>query len=161
MMGVMRLRIAVLASVALLAVGACDLEVGVVPTDQGSAVPAGSSISDASDGPTARRTLVPPTPTPLPTFLVYVVRPSDSLLSIARRLHTTARSIAYWNRATYKNLDPDSPGYAPDKIQVGWKLRYLPGQTTDGEDDLSSPDAAGPSGGSFDVGASASPTAAP
>src|SRR4029077_7499263 len=115
----MRLRIALLASVAFLSVAACDLEIGVQPTDQGSAGLAGSSISDASAGPTARRTLVPPTPTPLPTFLVYVVRPSDSLLSIARRLHTTARSIAYWNRATYKNLDPDSPGYAPDKIQVG------------------------------------------
>ena len=63
MMSVMRLRIAVLASVALLAVGACDLEIGVEPTDQGSA---GSSISDASAGPTARRTLVPPPPTPLP-----------------------------------------------------------------------------------------------
>jgi hypothetical protein len=160
-MSAMSLRLAVLASVALLAVAACDLQVGVEPTDQGSAGPAGSSIADASAGPTGRRSLVPPTPTPLPTFLVYVVRPSDSLLSIAKRLHTTGRSLAYWNRAAYKSLDPDAPGYAPDKIQVGWKLRYIPGQTTNGQDDLASPDVAGPSDGSFDAGASASPAASP
>ncbi len=141
-MRVMRPRLAVLVTVALFIVTACDLETGLGPTDGGSA-PAGSASIDASAGSSTRHSLVPPTPTPLPTFLVYVVKPSDSLLTIAKRLHTTGRSLAYWNRATYKTLDPDSPGYAPDKIQVGWKLRYLPGQETNGEDEMASPDVVG------------------
>ena len=139
-MTLMRPRLAVLVTVALLAVTACDLETGVGPADGGSAALPGSPASGASPGSSVRRTLVPPTPTPLPTFLVYVVRPADTLLSIAKRFPTTGRSLAYWNRATYKTLDPDSPGDAPDTIQVGWKLRYVPGQTTDGEDEMASPD---------------------
>jgi LysM domain len=144
---VMRLHLAVLATVALFVVTACDT--GLAPQDEGSGAPLGSAAIDASAGASAgtsaRHSLVPPTPTPLPTFLIYVVKPSDSLLSIAKRLRTTGRSLAYWNRATYKNLDPDSPGYAPDKIQVGWKLRYLPGQQTNGQDEMASPDVAEPS----------------
>ncbi|MFI5227131.1 MAG: LysM peptidoglycan-binding domain-containing protein [Candidatus Limnocylindrales bacterium] len=137
----MRPHLAVLVTVTLFIVTACDT--GLAPGDEGSGAPLGSAAADASAGSSIRHSLVPPTPTPLPTFLVYVVKPADSLLTIAKRLHTTGRSLAYWNRATYKTLDPDSPGYAPDKIQVGWKLRYLPGQTTDGEDELASPDVPG------------------
>jgi peptidoglycan/xylan/chitin deacetylase (PgdA/CDA1 family) len=55
----------------------------------------------------------------------------DSLLSIARRFNTSARSIAFWNRDTYPSLDPDSKNYSPNNIQVGWRLRLQPGVTID------------------------------
>jgi spore germination protein YaaH len=77
---------------------------------------------------------VRPTPTPLPTFLVYTVRPGDTLTSIARQFRTTPRSIAFWNRTTYPSLDPDSPGYAPDSIKAGWDLMLVPDVELDPED---------------------------
>jgi spore germination protein YaaH len=77
---------------------------------------------------------VRPTPTPLPTFLVYTVRPGDTLTSIARQFGTTARSIAFWNRTTYPSLDPDSPDYAPDTIKAGWNLLLVPDVELDPED---------------------------
>ena len=157
-MAAMRPRLALLACAALLAVAACDVDTGLGTGDGSPGAGASGDAAAGSAGASGRHALVPPTPTPRPTFLVYVVKPSDSLLSIAKRLGTTGRSIAYWNRATYKNLDPDSPGYAPDKIQVGWKLRYIPGKTTNGDDDLASPDVVGPDDGSG-AGASGSPGA--
>jgi LysM domain len=85
-------------------------------------------------GPSSRPSFVRPTPTPLPTFLVYTVRPGDTLTSIARMFGTTARSIAFWNRATYPSLDPDSPSYAPDSIKAGWNLLLVPDVELDPED---------------------------
>jgi spore germination protein YaaH len=79
---------------------------------------------------------------PSPTPLVYTVKPGDSLLSIAKRFKTTGRSIAYWNRATYPSLDPDSSKYDPDRIEVGWKLVLTPGVTIDQA--LESPPAGSP-----------------
>lgn len=76
-------------------------------------------------------TFVRPTPTPQPTFLVYIVRPGDSLTSIARAHTTTARSIAFWNRDAYPSLDPESEGYAPNRIEVGWALALVPNLTYD------------------------------
>jgi len=70
-------------------------------------------------------------PTPVPTFLVYVVRSGDSLTSIARAHETTARSIAFWNRDAYPSLDPESEGYSPNRIEVGWALALIPGTTYD------------------------------
>ncbi len=67
-----------------------------------------------------------PTPTPLPTFLNYVVKSGDSLTSIAKAHGTTARSIAFWNRTRHPSLDPDSPDYAPDRIAIGWILQLVP-----------------------------------
>jgi len=162
----MRPRLALLACAALLAVAACDLDTGLGTGDGSPGAESSGDSASGSAGPSGRHVLVPPTATPRPTFLVYVVKPSDSLLTIAKRLGTTGRSLAYWNRATYKNLDPDSPGYAPDKIQVGWKLRYIPGKVTDGDDDLASPDVVGQddgsgAGGSGAPGASGSPGASP
>ena len=151
-MTAMRPRLALLTCAALLAVAACDLDTGLATDDGSSGAEASGDAASGSAVPSGRHVLVPPTATPRPTFLVYVVKPSDSLLSIAKRLGTTGRSLAYWNRATYKNLDPDSPGYAPDRIQVGWKLRYIPGKTTDGDDDLASPDVGGQDDGSGDSG---------
>jgi hypothetical protein len=47
---------------------------------------------------------------------------------------TTARSIAFWNRANHPSLDPDSPSYAPDRIQAGWNLFLVPDVELDPED---------------------------
>jgi hypothetical protein len=57
----------------------------------------------------------------------------DSLNSIAKKYATTARSLAFWNRSTYPSLDPDSPDYAPGRLQVGWTLRLIPGLVYDEE----------------------------
>jgi LysM domain len=75
-----------------------------------------------------------PTPLPQPTFLVYVVGPGDTLSSIANAYATKAQSIAYWNRAAYPSLDPDSPRYDPNTIQVGWTLLLIPFGEVDPED---------------------------
>jgi nucleoid-associated protein YgaU len=77
-------------------------------------------------GPSAPPSFVRPTPTPLPTFLSYVVKAGDTLDSIARAHGTTTRSIAFWNRSTYPSLDPDSSAYAPDRIAIGWVLLLVP-----------------------------------
>jgi len=86
-----------------------------------------------SSSPTASpaRTFVRPTPTPAPTFTSYVVRAGDSLNSIARTYRTTARSLAWWNRGAYPNLDPQSATYAPGHIEPGWVLVVMPGVVVD------------------------------
>jgi hypothetical protein len=89
-------------------------------------------------GPTPRPSFVPPTPTPAPTFLVYVVARGDNLNTIAHKFGTTARSLAFWNRATYPTLDPDAPGYRPDLLQVGWTLLLVPDIVVN-EDELPAP----------------------
>ena len=81
----------------------------------------------APSGPTQRPTIVAPTPTPAPTFLVHVVVSGENLNSIARTFATTARSIAFWNRTTYPSLDPESEAYRPDNLKVGWTLFLIPG----------------------------------
>ena len=75
-----------------------------------------------------------PTPLPQPTFLVHVVAPGDTLSSIADAYGTRAQSIAYWNRAMYPSLDPESPRYDPNTIQVGWTLVLIPFGEVDPED---------------------------
>ena len=87
------------------------------PTPTPTAVPS---------GPPAPPSFVRPTPTPLPTFLSYVVKAGDTLDSIAAAHGTTVRSIAFWNRSTYPSLDPDSSAYAPDRIAIGWVLLLVP-----------------------------------
>jgi hypothetical protein len=101
--------------------------------------PAGSGSSSLAtigplptlSGPTQRPTIVAPTPTPRPTFLVHVVVQGDSLNTIAHRYGTTARSIAFWNRATYPSLDPESANYRPDLLKLGWTLFLIPNDTVD------------------------------
>ncbi len=88
----------------------------------------GSGAASSGAGPSAR-----PTAVPGPTFATYVVRRGDTLSGLAARFRTTLESLAYWNRARYPSLDPDSPGYRPDRIEVGWTLVYLPGQVVDPE----------------------------
>jgi nucleoid-associated protein YgaU len=63
----------------------------------------------------------------MPTFMAYVVKRGDSLYTIAHRFGTKGRSIAFWNRATYPSLDPESSRYSPNSIQVGWTLVLIPG----------------------------------
>ena len=67
----------------------------------------------------------------MPTFRAYVVKAGDSLNTIGRRFATTARSIAFWNRATYPSLDPDSSRYSPNSIRIGWTLVLIPGVVFD------------------------------
>jgi Tfp pilus assembly protein FimV len=106
-----------------IAVGAC-LPASVRPTPQPTPTPTPSP----TPAPTPSPTPGPPTPTPAPAFVVYKVKRGDTLLTIARRYATSGRSIAYWNRDRYPSLDPETAGYTPDRIQVGWVLRILPGQ---------------------------------
>jgi hypothetical protein len=82
-------------------------------------------------GPSVAPTFSRPTPSPGPTFAIYTVKRGDSLNSIAKRFHTTARSISWWNRGAYPSLDPEAPGYDPNTIRVGWKLVILPGIVVD------------------------------
>lgn len=72
-----------------------------------------------------------PTPEPSPTFSRYVVKRGDTLATIADRFGTSIESLSYWNRARYPSLDPDSPAYAPDRIQAGWTLGYIPNTLVD------------------------------
>jgi hypothetical protein len=103
-------------------------------TGEGSAAPA-NTTSPRPTGPTPVPSFAVPTPTPYPTFLVVVVARGDSLNTIAHRFGTTARSIAFWNRATYPSLDPDSPRYRPGLLQIGWTLALVPNVVVD-EDEL-------------------------
>jgi peptidoglycan/xylan/chitin deacetylase (PgdA/CDA1 family) len=82
-----------------------------------------------------------PTPTPAPTFATWTVRAGDTLIALAERFGTTPESLAYWNRARYPSLDPDSPAYRPDRIEAGWRLSYIPGAVVDPEN---LPPASGP-----------------
>jgi hypothetical protein len=93
----------------------------------------GSPGVSGAPSPAGSPTFTRPTPTPLPTFLSYVVRPGDSLNSIAARFETKARSIAWWNRGQHPSLDPESAAYNPGRIEVGWTLVLLPGTIVDEE----------------------------
>ncbi len=88
----------------------------------------------AASGPSSRPSFLRPTPTPHPTFLAYVVKAGDTLTSIAREHRTTPRSIAFWNREAHPSLDPDSPSYAPNRIEIGWVLLLVPDLEVDPED---------------------------
>jgi LysM domain-containing protein len=106
-----------------LAVAAC-LPASVRPPAPPPATPTPTPTAPPTPTPTPG----PPTPTPGPSFALYTVKSGDTLTSIARRFKTDGRSIAYWNRDTYPGLDPESAGYRPDAIKVGWVLRILRGQ---------------------------------
>ena len=128
-----RTPIAVLLSAGLLlAVGMAGCGLGEMPTRPPTASPSLPPTAPPTSGPTV--VLLPsPSATAVPssTPLVYLVQPGDNLLSIARRYRTTGRSIALWNRATYPSLDPSSPAYDPNRIEVGWHLTLIPGVVAD------------------------------
>ena len=118
---------------AVLSLAGCDLAeltptAGPIGTDVASAPASLEPSTEPSPS------FVRPTPTPLPTFLVYVVRSGDTLSSIANAFGTKAQSVAYWNRAAYPSLDPESTRYDPNTIQVGWTLRLIPYGEVDPED---------------------------
>ncbi len=123
--------------IALSIVAACDPTAppathAAALTDSSPATPfAASSSPSPSPSIWPSPTLAAITPRPEPTFLAYLVAPGDTLTSIARRNATTARSIAFWNRATYPSLDPESASYEPDRVEVGWKLVLIPGTVVD------------------------------
>jgi peptidoglycan/xylan/chitin deacetylase (PgdA/CDA1 family) len=122
-----------LALVLVLLVGAAVLLSGLPRDPDGgvpTATPSGSAVA-ASPSVSVRPSFVRPTPTPVPTFFVYIVKSGDSLNSIADDHGTTARSIAFWNREQYPSLDPLSEGYEPDRIEVGWQLRLMPNAVYD------------------------------
>jgi hypothetical protein len=98
------------------------LQMASRPTPAPIATPPPTEPPPATPTPTPG----PPTPTPIPTFTTYTVKGGDTLTSIGKKFHVTPRSIAYWNRDTYPTLDPESPKYKPNALQVGWVLRVLP-----------------------------------
>ena len=110
-----------------------------------------SSGTPTTPSPTPTQTVSPspsfvrPTPTPGPTFTAYVVRAGDTLSSIARSFATSPRSLAWWNRAAYPTLDPESEAYAPNHIEPGWTLVLMPGVIVDDANPPSpSPGSSGP-----------------
>jgi len=104
--------------------GASGLPASPSPAERAAASPSASAPSRPFR----------PTPTPAPTFALYAVRRGDTLIELAARFETTPESLAYWNRARYPSLDPESPSFRPDRIEVGWELVYLPGAVVDPED---------------------------
>ena len=84
-------------------------------------------------GPTPTPSFVRPTPTPQPTLMSYIVKSGDSLEKIAKRFHTSARSISFWSRAMYPSLDPESGNYRPNFLGVGWTLLLIPNAEVDPE----------------------------
>jgi len=96
-----------------------------------SVAPSAPTATPAPTGPTPSPSFVRPIPTPLPTFTTHVVASGDSLISLARTYSTTPFSIAIWNRDTYPSLDPESAGYDPNRIEVGWTLVIQPNVTID------------------------------
>jgi nucleoid-associated protein YgaU len=118
-----RLRPATAALLLAIAVGAC-LPASIRPTPPPTPLPSPTQTTLPTPPPTTAL----PTPSPSPTVVEYRIKRGDTLLTIAKRFGTSGRSIAYWNRERYPSLDPETAGYAPDRIQVGWVLRILPGQ---------------------------------
>ena len=99
----------------------------------GTPIPTATPVPTPA-GPTPTPSFVRPTPTPQPTFFSYTVKSGDSLGAIAKRFKTSARSISYWNRATYPSLDPESGSYRPDYLKVGWVIVLIPNAEVDPED---------------------------
>jgi hypothetical protein len=111
---------------------------------------AASASASRSPSPSPTAT---PSVTPLPSVLEVRVRSGDSLNVIADRYGTDARSLAFWNRDRYPTLDPQSPDYEPDQIQVGWTLVVYPGETFPEPSGTTAP--SGTTGPSGSAGASA------
>jgi len=128
----------------------CLLLVGCVPDpaqrpgESVTPAPATPTPVPTPAGPTPTPSFVRPTPTPQPTFMLYTVHTGDTLASIAKRHGTTTLSIAYWNRAAYPTLDPESARYKPNFIGVGWMLRIIPNSVVDPENLPSGPGSPGP-----------------
>ena len=156
------------AATAIVVAAAClVLVAGCVPpsTDPGTPAPTGTGLTASIEpgesapvgpvGPTPIPSFVRPTPLPAPTFLAYTVKSRDTLTSIAREFHTTPRSIAFWSRDEHPSLDPESPAYQPDHLEVGWILRLIPDDVFDEDELLDAPTSPSPAAS---ASAAASPT---
>ena len=130
-------------AVLTLLVSACQLLASLESPPSASDAASGA-LSSAPPTPTPRRTVSLPDLTPAPSFTLYAVRSGDSLLAIARRFWTTALSLSYWNRDRYPSLDPDAATYRPNRIEVGWRFRVIPGIEADPEDFLPAPPSESP-----------------
>ena len=131
-MGTMRARTrSSLLGLILLTVMGCVPNPGSRGGTGGDPTVAPATATPTPAGPTPTPSFIRPTPTPLPTFLVYVVRPGDSLEGIGDTFGTSGRSIALWNRLSYPSLDPLADDYEPDRIRVGWVLLLIPGVEID------------------------------
>lgn len=154
-----RWQLGILAAISL---GACvppPANRPIASADDGAgspSVPPSEASTPTPAGPSPVPSFVRPTLGPSPTFLVYEVGSGDSLNSIARLFGTTARSIAFWNRARYPSLDPDSEAYEPDRIEIGWTLLLIPTEVV-AEDELPDPTPT-PTPSSPSPGASSSPS---
>lgn len=141
------------------------LPTGIRPTP----APPGTPTPAPTAVPTPSPTPGPPTPTPGPTFALHRVVSGDSLTSLARRFHTSGRSLAYWNRDRYPTLDPESAKYQPDRLDIGWVLRVIPGHEYvpppgDGETGIQespTPDDGGDGAGDASVSTAPSSSTAP
>jgi hypothetical protein len=135
-------RLAAAVVVATVSAACVPAPVGrITSTPEASAATSNLPVAGSSStgvGPTGAPSFVRPSPMPSATFLVYEVAAGDSLTSIARLFGTTARSIAYWNRAHYPSLDPESSTYEPNRIETGWTLQLIPTEVVD-EDELPDP----------------------
>ena len=101
------------------------------PNADGASTASATASPSPPFDPNATPSFVRPTPTPGPSFAVYVVKTGDNLTAIAKAFKTTARSIAFWNRDQYPTLNPEGTNYQPNEIKVGWQLRILPGVILD------------------------------
>jgi hypothetical protein len=127
-----RLLSGVLVLVVLAIVAAIFLVPGILgPSSPGSAGGPSPTPVPTTAQPTPAHTFARPTPSPPPTFTLHVVRPGNTLSSIAKKYGTSARSIAWWNRGTYPSLDPQSGAYQPNRLEVGWSLKVLPNTIVD------------------------------
>lgn len=142
-MGVMRARHGIGLVAVLVLTAACVPEPTNRPSQSDGVAVATATPRPTPAGPTPTPSFVRPTPTPQPTFLAYTVLLGDSLDKIAKKFGTSGRSIAYWNRATYPSLDPESSAYRPNNIKVGWTLLLIPHEEVDPEN---LPPGPGPSG---------------
>jgi hypothetical protein len=146
-MAVMRARGPWMGVLAIAVLVACVPEPTNRPQLTAGAAEAAATPVPTPAGPTPSPSYVRPTPTPQPTFFTYTVARGDSLERIAKRFGTTGRSIAYWNRATYPSLDPDSSVYRPNYLALGWTLRLIPHTEVDPENLPSLAPSPGPSSG--------------
>ena len=117
---------------ALAAVLGAALAIAIAACLPGSIRPTPGPTPTPPPGPT---TPPPPTPPrgrrrPRPGRRSSCTRSSrgDTLTRIARRFQTSTRSLSYWNREAYPSLDPESAHYRPDRLELGWTLRVLPGK---------------------------------
>jgi peptidoglycan/xylan/chitin deacetylase (PgdA/CDA1 family) len=126
------------AAVLALLVSGCQL-LGSIESPSGSSDASSPGALPSVATPTPRQTVSLPKATPLPAFTLYTVRGGDTLLAIAARFRTSPLSLSYWNRDRYPSLDPDASAYAPNRIEVGWRLRLIPGIEADPEEFLPEP----------------------